>query len=128
MSDTKTALVLFAHGSRDPAWAKPIEEIAARCRAASPDIPVVSAYLELMTPGLEQAVAALISQHPGLKSIHIFPVFLGMGRHAREDLPELSRSLQQQYPSMEFIQLPSAGENPQVLQAIAGAASAALAR
>jgi lipopolysaccharide export system permease protein len=46
------AIVLFAHGARDPRWAEPFEAVAARVRAAAPGCPVVLAFLELMTPSL----------------------------------------------------------------------------
>ena len=121
-----SAIVLFAHGSRDPQWSAPIEEIARRLRLQDDHSPVCCAYLELMTPSLPQAVEQLLSSYPALKTVCIFPVFLGMGRHAREDLPEICRDLRAQHPSIEFRQLPSAGESPQVLEAIAAAASAAL--
>ena len=32
MSRAANAIVLFAHGSRDPLWSKPIEAVAARVR------------------------------------------------------------------------------------------------
>ncbi|HZW73593.1 MAG TPA: cobalamin biosynthesis protein CbiX, partial [Caldimonas sp.] len=38
---TAQALVLFAHGARDPRWADPFEAVAERIRAAAPDLPVV---------------------------------------------------------------------------------------
>ena len=31
------AIVLFAHGARDPRWAEPFEAVAGRVRAAAPD-------------------------------------------------------------------------------------------
>ena len=48
----KAGIVLFAHGSRDRAWARPFEALAA---TLSPkfDGPVKLAYLELMPPSLE---------------------------------------------------------------------------
>jgi sirohydrochlorin cobaltochelatase len=124
-ASTHSALLLFAHGSRDPLWAKPIEHIASRLRQHHPNTPVCCAYLELMIPSLPSAVEALLSAYPALQTICIFPVFLGMGRHAREDLPALCSALRAQYPMIEFRQLPSAGENPQVLDAIAAAAASA---
>ena len=34
------AIVLFAHGARDPRWAEPFEAVAARVRATAPGCPV----------------------------------------------------------------------------------------
>ena len=43
-------LILFAHGSRDAAWAAPFEAVAARLRHQRPQWRVLLAYLELMQP------------------------------------------------------------------------------
>ncbi|HEX7605829.1 MAG TPA: CbiX/SirB N-terminal domain-containing protein, partial [Usitatibacter sp.] len=64
-------IVLFAHGARDPEWARPFEEIRDRVRASRPEYPIELAYLELMSPTLEDAVASLVSQ--GTPAITIFP-------------------------------------------------------
>ena len=52
-------ILLFAHGARDPAWARPFETIAARMREAAGGRPVALAYLELMEPRLDAAAHAL---------------------------------------------------------------------
>jgi sirohydrochlorin cobaltochelatase len=112
-----TGIVLFAHGSRDPLWSKPIEAIAAAISAQSPSSIVRCAYLELMSPTLEAVAAALIGQ--GLQSIRIVPMFLGVGKHAREDLPEIVDSLRATYPNVKFELTPSIGEHPDLIAAIA---------
>ncbi len=81
------AIVLFAHGARDPRWAAPFEAIAARMRAAAPGWPVALAYLELMPPTLGDAVAGLIGA--GATRVDVVPLFLGTGGHLRDDLPPL---------------------------------------
>jgi sirohydrochlorin cobaltochelatase len=45
-------IVLFAHGSRDPLWHKPMEAVAAHIATASAQTPVEGAYLEISTPDL----------------------------------------------------------------------------
>ena len=50
------AIVLFAHGARDPRWAQPFEAIAARVRAAAPDCRVALAYLGIRTGGVSLKV------------------------------------------------------------------------
>src|SRR5439155_6571097 len=68
----KAGIVLFAHGSRDPQWARPFEALAATLSRKF-DGPVKLAYLELMQPSLEQAIAAMVSE--GAKTIRVVPVF-----------------------------------------------------
>ncbi len=105
-------VILFAHGSRDPLWRGPIEAIAAQVRQRSPHTPVACAYLELCEPDLPTAVASLVGQ--GVDHINLLPVFFGMGKHAREDLPALLAELALQHPHIDIHCLPTAGENPAV--------------
>ncbi len=111
------AIVLFAHGSRDPLWHKPMEAIAARLVALSPGVPVACAYLELSQPDLPTAVAALRDQ--GVHTVSVLPLFLGVGKHAREDLPRLIAELQSQHPDMAFTLNPSIGEDARLVQLVA---------
>jgi sirohydrochlorin cobaltochelatase len=41
-------------------------------------------------------------------------MFLGMGKHAREDLPELVVALRAQHPSLAFDVTPAIGEDQRV--------------
>lgn len=112
-----TGIVLFAHGSRDPQWHRPIQAVARAIARHDPSIPVRCAYLELSTPSLPEAVAELLAM--GVIQIRVFPVFLGLGKHAREDLPELMQALRAQHPSVAFDLLPSAGESPALTELLA---------
>jgi sirohydrochlorin cobaltochelatase len=109
--------VLFAHGSRDPLWHGPIQAIAVRIRELDPSIPVVCAYLELTTPDLPAAAASLIAQ--GVQAISVVPLFLGVGRHAREDLPALMAALRQQHPTVCFTLQPAVGEDARLIDLLA---------
>jgi sirohydrochlorin cobaltochelatase len=101
---TSTAIVLFAHGSRDPLWHKPIEAVAAQINLVSPDTHVVCAYLEISSPDLATAASTL---------------FLGVGKHAREDLPRLVADLQQVHPDVQFNLKPSVGEEARMVDLLA---------
>ncbi|MDE2416210.1 MAG: CbiX/SirB N-terminal domain-containing protein [Burkholderiales bacterium] len=110
-------IVLFAHGSRDPLWHKPMEAVARQIAFAQPGAAVACAYLELSTPDLPTAVATLV--HQGVNCITIVPMFLGVGKHAREDLPVLARDLQQQYPDLPITLQPAVGENLRLIALLA---------
>jgi sirohydrochlorin cobaltochelatase len=103
-------VILFAHGSRDPLWRLPIDAVAERMRVQQPGLPVAVAFLELTEPDLPQTVEVLMKQ--GVALVRIVPMFLGVGRHAREDLPELVQGLTEAYPQMLFELLPAIGEHP----------------
>jgi sirohydrochlorin cobaltochelatase len=117
MSTPARAVVLFAHGSRDPLWSRPIEAIAARMRERQPDVPVRCAYLELMAPDLVAAVKDLALS--GVQNVTVVPMFLGVGRHARNDLPELVRGLAVSHPGIQLDLRPAIGEHPQVVELMA---------
>ena len=110
-------IVLFAHGSRDPLWHKPMEAVAAHIAALSAETQVVCAFLELSTPDLATATQTLLDT--GVQTITIVPMFLGVGRHAREDLPLLVDQLRQQYPRVQFTLKPAVGEDPRLIQLLA---------
>ena len=113
-------IVLFAHGSRDPAWRAPIEAVARRVRELEPGARVACAYLELTEPDLATAVAALLAE--GVRGVAVWPMFLGTGRHAREDLPRLIEALRARHPAIAFSLGPAIGEHPGVVDAMARAA------
>ena len=108
----KEGVVLFAHGSRDPEWARPFQEIERRL--AREGIPVSLAFLEIMTPSLADALRVLESQ--GVEKIRVVPVFLGYGGHIRKDLPELVAAAK---PRAKVTIDPPVGEQQSVIEAIA---------
>jgi len=113
----KRAIILFGHGSRDPSWRQPMDAVARRIRARAADVDVRCAFLELESPDLP-AVARELAQ-AGAKAIRIVPMFLGAGRHAREDLPRLVEECRKAYPLVAFDLRASVGENEGVLDLLA---------
>ncbi len=113
----KSALVLFAHGSRDPAWAEPFKAIQALIRAQAPGLRSELAFLELMQPSIGDCVATLAAE--GLEELSIVPLFLAAGRHLREDLPALIKPIQAAHPGLTISILPPIGEMPDIQAAIA---------
>jgi len=116
-------VLLFAHGARDPAWARPFEAVAARLREARPGRPIALAYLELMAPDLLDAGARLVAE--GCSSITVVPLFLGAGGHVKRDLPRLLETLQSRHPTVRLRLAPAIGETDSVIAAIADAAARA---
>jgi len=106
----KRGVVLFAHGSRDPLWRAPIE--AVRDHVAALGLEARCAYLELCAPDLPAAVAELAALGTG--QVTIVPMFLGTGRHAREDLPRLVAQLRAAHPALSIAVQPAIGEDPRV--------------
>ena len=94
-----------------------MEAVAARAAALEPQAQVACAYLELMTPDLPTCAATMAAQ--GLQHITIVPMFLGVGRHAREDLPLILAGLKQQHPQIHFELRPAIGEDERVVDMLA---------
>ena len=112
----KSGIILFAHGSREPQWARPFESLAAVLSASHA---VRVAYLELMQPSLADAVASLAGE--GVRTIRVVPVFLAAGRHLREDLPRLAALARERFPGVQIDVEPPIGEQASVIEAIASA-------
>ncbi|BEU22305.1 MULTISPECIES: CbiX/SirB N-terminal domain-containing protein [Paraburkholderia] len=113
-------VVLFAHGARDPRWAEPFERLRARLlelRGAAAG-PVSLAFLELMTPGLPEAVAAQVAA--GASVVTVVPVFFGQGGHVRRDLPVILDQCRSANPSAEIRCATAVGEDAEVIEAMAG--------
>lgn len=115
-------IVLFAHGSRDPLWRLPIEAVAAQISARQPGVLVRCAYLEICAPSLPEAAAELIAA--GAQQLRVFPLFLGVGKHAREDLPLLIEDIRSAHPDVDIELLQAAGEYPQMTTLMADIAVA----
>lgn len=111
------ALILFAHGARDALWAEPFRELLERVRVLAPDTPARLAFLELMQPDLEAAASGLIEE--GADTIRIVPVFFGQGGHLRQDLPERLATLRRRHTGVTFACSAPAGEDSDVLDALA---------
>lgn len=115
--DPARGTILLAHGSRDPLWRKPIEAVAEQMRALAPAVHVRCAYLELSAPDLPSSATELVTL--GVTSITVVPVFFGVGKHARNDLPLLMNALQAAHPAVNFDLKPAIGEQAQVIELIA---------
>ena len=117
------ALLLVAHGARDPRWAEPFLAVAERIRVADPGRPVELAFLELMEPDLETAARRLAAA--GATRIDVVPLFLGMGGHVRNDLPPRVDAVRAALPAVELRLHPAIGESEAVIAVVASAALAA---
>ena len=117
----KQGIVLFAHGSREPDWARPFESIASRL---SEKFLVRNAYLEFMRPSLDEAVASLAAA--GAQRVRIVPLFLAEGGHVRNDLPKLAAAARARHPALEIVLERTIGERPEVIEALAAVISKAI--
>ncbi|WP_434427570.1 sirohydrochlorin chelatase [Nannocystis pusilla] len=115
------ALALLAHGSPDPDWLRPVEQIAERLRVLAPALSIAIATLE-HGPALSDVIARL--GESGVRRVVVVPVFLsGGGRHLKRDVPELVARVQREHASLEIALAGDAlATDPDVLDALAAAA------
>ncbi|GAA3439411.1 sirohydrochlorin chelatase [Kutzneria kofuensis] len=75
-------LVLAAHGTRDPAGAVAVEQIAAAVRLRLPGVDVEVAYVDVRSPSLTEVLRSVVG--PAV----VVPAFLAAGYHVRVDVPQ----------------------------------------
>ena len=113
-----TGIILFAHGARDPDWARPLERLKRMLAERMPEAMIEPAFLEHMAPGLEEAASDLIAR--GATELSIVPVFIANGGHLREDLPRRVDALTAKHPGVPVRIAPPIGEVDTILSAISG--------
>ena len=110
------ALVLFAHGSRDPQWALPFREVQRKLAERSPALLVELAFLEMMAPDLPSTIGQLAAA--GKSRITVAPLFMAQGAHLKRDLAQLLSDARKAHPAVEIVLLDPAGEAEPVQDAI----------
>lgn len=113
----KTAILLFAHGARDPEWASPMRRVQAAIQARAPGETVELAFLEFMSPNLVECATLLIAQ--GAEKIVILPMFIAQGGHLKREVPEILEQLRSTWPQVEFSLGRAIGEEEAVVQVMA---------
>ncbi len=109
-------IVLFAHGARDPEWARPFEAIRDRVRQSRPECPISLAFLEMMSPSLEEAIAEVVRE--GASTVVVFPLFMAQGGHLKHDLPRILDEIRAALPHIPICLESAVGDVPEILGAI----------
>lgn len=115
-----TLLLLLAHGSRDPAWQRPFQEMTASIAANQPH-PVKLGFMELCAPSLEDIAQELPEDQPC--NVEILPLFFAAGRHLRRDVPEQITDLNQRFPHLNFTLHDPVGVHPKMTEALTAIAA-----
>jgi sirohydrochlorin cobaltochelatase len=110
------AVILFAHGARDPRWAEPFVRVAEGVRRSAPGLRIELAYLEFLAPDMRTAAETLAAA--GATRIRVVPLFFGRGGHLREAVPRLIAETVKALPGVTLELLEPAGEDAAVIDAI----------
>jgi sirohydrochlorin cobaltochelatase len=116
MKTSSQAIILFAHGARDPDWAAPFNIIKQQLQAVRPQLQVELAFQDFMSPTLAEAAAQLAAR--GAKRVVLVPLFMAQGGHLKQDLPRMVGKIREQQPQLELQVMPAIGDSPEILQAI----------
>lgn len=111
------AVILFAHGARDPQWAEPFRRIREQVSLLRPELRVELAFLELMAPNLSQCVHELARD--GVRQMTLVPLFMAQGGHLKNDLPPMVHELEKAHTGLRIHVTPAIGESALLLSAIA---------
>ena len=113
---TGSAIVLFAHGSREPDWVRPFEQLRDRVARELGRESVDLAFLEHTPPGLEETIAGLYAR--GVRRISVVPLFLAAGGHLKRDLPRMLEEIVRRHPGLSARATPPLGEIDPILESI----------
>ncbi|MEU8437824.1 sirohydrochlorin chelatase [Streptomyces sp. NPDC029216] len=79
------ALLVIAHGSRDPRHAATVHALVGRVRSLRPGLRVETAFLDFNGPTVSQALASLYLS--GVREVVALPLLLTRAFHAKADVP-----------------------------------------
>ncbi|MFE1587614.1 sirohydrochlorin chelatase [Streptomyces sp. NPDC058737] len=102
------ALVVVAHGSRDPRALSTVRALLDRVRTLRPALPVHLGHIELNEPLLPDTLTAL-----GDREAVLVPLLLGRGYHVKRDIPDMAAA----YPGRTRLAAPL-GPHPLLVDAL----------
>jgi sirohydrochlorin ferrochelatase len=118
------ALLLVAHGSRDPRSGQVIDALADRVRAARPGLAVGVATLELRGRRVPEVAAELVGRPArrlaggGVRRVAVVPLLLTNAYHGSVDLPEVLAGARRAVPGAELVASDVLGPDDRLLDAL----------
>lgn len=113
---TTRALLLIAHGSREPDANDDLHSVAEQVRRQGRYEVVEVAFLELSEPGIDAAADRCVEQ--GAERVVLLPYFLSAGVHVRRDLTEARRRLAERFPHVHFALAEPLGRHPLLIEVV----------
>ncbi|NSC24490.1 sirohydrochlorin chelatase [Streptomyces albus subsp. chlorinus] len=110
------ALLLVAHGSRDPRHAATVTALAARVRRLLPGVRVAVGHLDFDAPSVRDALGALYAA--GVRETVAVPLLLTRAFHAKTDIPAVLAEVTAGLPGMTVRQAGVLGPHPLLTAAL----------
>ena len=111
MTPPRSALIILAHGSRDPRWREPFQQLRERAGSAA-----YLAYLQLCQPDL--ATALRQARDDGAARAVVVPAFMSGGGHLLRDVPDLVARAAAELDDLEVTCAGALAEEPEVMEAM----------
>jgi sirohydrochlorin ferrochelatase len=119
----KSALLLIAHGSREPEANADLHHVVEQMRGLCRYAFVEACFLELADPDIDTAAERCIKQ--GSERVILLPYFLSAGVHVRRDLTAAQQRLAGRFPGVQFALAEPLGRHPLLIEVVAQRAAEA---
>ncbi|MGH3173761.1 MAG: sirohydrochlorin chelatase, partial [Streptosporangiaceae bacterium] len=115
LSGSQPALLLAAHGTRDPAGVAAFRALAGRIgdMAARDGTPVAGGFIELSAPPLRDAVTSLVTTSPA--RLVAVPLMLSAAGHAKGDIPAALAREGSRHPGLTWTYARPLGPHPDLI-------------
>ncbi|MFI9154019.1 sirohydrochlorin chelatase [Streptomyces sp. NPDC053367] len=107
------ALVVIAHGSRDPRHAATVHALVERVRSLRPGLRVETGFLDFNIPSVQGVLESLAAE--GVRDVVALPLLLTRAFHAKADIPAVLRDAPR---GMRVHQADVLGPSPLLLAAL----------
>ncbi|MFE7115815.1 sirohydrochlorin chelatase [Streptomyces sp. NPDC057654] len=129
------ALLVVAHGSRDPRHAATVESLVARVRSLRPDVRVEAGYLDFCAPSVPQALSRLagdggvragdrvrgadgVREVDRVREVVALPLLLTRAFHAKTDIPAVLHTAAARLPGLALRRAEVLGPSPLLLSGL----------
>ena len=114
LTSSPPAVLLIGHGTRRAAGVAEFHHLAHQLRQALPGRTTLAGFLELVEPGVPEALETLRQQ--GFRHIIALPALLMAAGHVKNDIPVMLNAFQAKHPDMQITFGADLGIHPNLLQ------------
>ena len=115
-SSIRQAILIVDHGSRDETAQRALARLADRVAEARPGWIVEHAHMELVEPGFEAGIDALVTR--GAERIDVHLNFLSASYHVRVTIPKLVAKARERHPTIPIETGEPLGHDPRIVDLI----------
>jgi sirohydrochlorin ferrochelatase len=116
MATLTTAILLIAHGSREPVANADLEHVAAALRNRGCCDIAIASFLDLAEPDI--ITGGRLCAAAGAERVVMVPYFLSAGTHVRRDLVKARDQLAELFPRVSFLLAEPLGRHPLMIDVV----------